>query len=240
MSTLEVMSNVKSTTKLINTPNNYLQICRTLILFYTFIGVSYLLFVKSNPKCACRLSSTKTLSTENTLFAAKNSIVDSPITAMPIMPPDKPRRNLLQTPTASPIRPIDASIKRNYDLIAKNSIADSLITPTSITTMPISPPDIPRRNLLQTPTAAPIRPIAASIKRNHDLILNMYDMFPNGIVIIWYGLISNIPPGFALCDGSNGTPDLRDKFVIGGGNLYNLNDNGGSTTTTITSTNQLP
>ena len=31
----------------------------------------------------------------------------------------------------------------------------------------------------------------------------------------WSGLISQIPTGFVLCNGSNGTPDLRNKFVIG-------------------------
>lgn len=38
---------------------------------------------------------------------------------------------------------------------------------------------------------------------------------PRGAVIMWTGTIANIPPGWALCDGSNGTPDLRDKFIVG-------------------------
>lgn len=38
---------------------------------------------------------------------------------------------------------------------------------------------------------------------------------PAGIVVTWTGAISNIPEGFVLCDGTNGTPDLRNSFIIG-------------------------
>jgi hypothetical protein len=36
-----------------------------------------------------------------------------------------------------------------------------------------------------------------------------------GGICLWSGTIATIPAGYALCNGSNGTPDLRDKFVIG-------------------------
>ena len=38
---------------------------------------------------------------------------------------------------------------------------------------------------------------------------------PVGGIIMWSGSISNIPSGWALCNGSNGTPDLRNRFVVG-------------------------
>lgn len=38
---------------------------------------------------------------------------------------------------------------------------------------------------------------------------------PSGLIIMWSG--SQVPSGWALCDGSNGTPDLRGRFVIGAG-----------------------
>lgn len=47
------------------------------------------------------------------------------------------------------------------------------------------------------------------------------------MIIPWYGKLSNIPDGFALCDGTNGTPDLRDRFLVGIGNSYSLGDTGG-------------
>ena len=36
---------------------------------------------------------------------------------------------------------------------------------------------------------------------------------PPGVIVMWSGTISSIPSGWALCDGTNGTPDLRDKFI---------------------------
>jgi hypothetical protein len=38
---------------------------------------------------------------------------------------------------------------------------------------------------------------------------------PSGLIAMWKGSIASIPAGWALCNGSNGTPDLRDKFVVG-------------------------
>jgi len=40
---------------------------------------------------------------------------------------------------------------------------------------------------------------------------------PQGGIIIWSGLLSAIPPGFAICDGTQGTPDLRNSFIMGAG-----------------------
>ena len=36
-----------------------------------------------------------------------------------------------------------------------------------------------------------------------------------GVIVMWSGSIASIPAGWALCDGTNGTPDLRDMFVVG-------------------------
>jgi len=51
---------------------------------------------------------------------------------------------------------------------------------------------------------------------------------PAGIISLWFGAIIDIPVGWALCDGNNGTPDLTDRFVIGAGDSYNPGDIGGS------------
>lgn len=37
----------------------------------------------------------------------------------------------------------------------------------------------------------------------------------SGIIVMWSGTIASIPTGWYLCNGSNGTPDLRDKFIVG-------------------------
>ena len=38
---------------------------------------------------------------------------------------------------------------------------------------------------------------------------------PVGAIIMWNSTIASIPSGWVLCDGSNGTPDLRDRYIIG-------------------------
>lgn len=53
---------------------------------------------------------------------------------------------------------------------------------------------------------------------------------PSGIITIWSGTIADIPSGWHICDGTAGTPDLRDKFIVGAGDAYNPGDAGGSTT----------
>lgn len=53
---------------------------------------------------------------------------------------------------------------------------------------------------------------------------------PTGLIAIWSGAIVNIPAGWTLCDGTAGTPDLRDKFVVGAGNTYAVDATGGATT----------
>ena len=51
---------------------------------------------------------------------------------------------------------------------------------------------------------------------------------PDGGIIMWSGSVASIPSGWYLCDGSNGTPNLVDRFIVGAGNLYNPAASGGS------------
>jgi microcystin-dependent protein len=51
---------------------------------------------------------------------------------------------------------------------------------------------------------------------------------PVGGIILWSGSTGSIPSGWALCDGNNGTPDLRNKFIVGAGSTYGVNATGGS------------
>lgn len=56
------------------------------------------------------------------------------------------------------------------------------------------------------------------------------DMVPIGGIIQWPGALGAIPPGYQLCDGTNGTPDMRDRFVMGAGSTFNPGDSGGQVT----------
>lgn len=57
---------------------------------------------------------------------------------------------------------------------------------------------------------------------------------PSGVIVLWSGSIATIPSGWYLCNGSNGTPDLRNRFVVGA-----FQDNAGIANTTITGSNSL-
>jgi|TARA_B100000085_G_scaffold166199_1_gene151179 microcystin-dependent protein len=60
---------------------------------------------------------------------------------------------------------------------------------------------------------------------------------PIGGIIMWSGV--SVPAGWALCNGSNGTPDLRNRFIVGSGDTYSIADTGGSAEVTLT-VSQLP
>lgn len=54
------------------------------------------------------------------------------------------------------------------------------------------------------------------------------NIVPSGGIIMWSGSIASIPSGWLLCDGTNGTPDLRNRFIVGAGSTYAVNATGGS------------
>ena len=64
---------------------------------------------------------------------------------------------------------------------------------------------------------------------------------PSGIIAVWSGSEGSIPSGWYLCNGSNGTPDLRNRFIVGAGSgsSYSVGNTGGSNTVTL-STSQIP
>ena len=68
------------------------------------------------------------------------------------------------------------------------------------------------------------------------------DSFVSGMIIMWNSTVASIPTGFVLCDGNNGTPDLRGRFVVGhhpSNGDYDVDDTGGEESVTLT-VNQIP
>jgi microcystin-dependent protein len=83
-------------------------------------------------------------------------------------------------------------------------------------------------------TGTPLAPTAAGGTNNTQIATTAFvttavaASFPAGGIIMWSGSVASIPSGWALCNGSNGTPDLRNRFVVGAGSTYAVNATGGS------------
>lgn len=58
---------------------------------------------------------------------------------------------------------------------------------------------------------------------------------PSGAIIMWSGSIGTIPSGWLLCNGSGGTPDLRDRFIVGAGSTYAVAATGGTADAVVVS-----
>ena len=54
--------------------------------------------------------------------------------------------------------------------------------------------------------------------------------FSKGMILLWSGKIGDIPDGWHLCDGTQGTPDLTDRFIKGASSDSDIGDTGGKTT----------
>ena len=60
---------------------------------------------------------------------------------------------------------------------------------------------------------------------------------PTGGIIMWSG--ASVPGGWSLCDGTNSTPDLRDRFIVSSGSAYSIGNTGGANSVTLT-VDQIP
>jgi microcystin-dependent protein len=82
------------------------------------------------------------------------------------------------------------------------------------------PPEVP--NLVER---------VATLEQLVDTIL--LDVVPAGTIVMWAGLVEDVPIGWELCDGMDGRPDLTDKFIVGAGNNYDVGDEGGTDEVTL-------
>lgn len=64
--------------------------------------------------------------------------------------------------------------------------------------------------------------------------LSKIESIPAGVILAYNGASESIPSGWALCDGQNGTPDLRGRFILGASDLHEAGQTGGSETHILT------
>jgi hypothetical protein len=60
------------------------------------------------------------------------------------------------------------------------------------------------------PTATDICPAHGYVGKAKEKV----DKIPIGLIALWSGAVATIPANWALCDGTNGTPNLTDRFII--------------------------
>ena len=105
--------------------------------------------------------------------------------------------SLVTTDPAKVIKGTD--IDNEYNAIA-NAIATKANTNSpALTGTPTAPTATAGTNTTQIATCAFV----------------LTNSVPTGFIGMWSGSIATIPSGWYLCNGSNGTPDLRDKFIVG-------------------------
>ena len=83
-----------------------------------------------------------------------------------------------------------------------------------------------------------------TLNANFDLLDTAINKaMPTGGIIMWSGTVATIPTGWALCDGTNGTPNLTGKFIVhadaDSSGTYNVGATGGANDVTLT-TSEMP
>lgn len=88
---------------------------------------------------------------------------------------------------------------------------------------------------LGAPSRSAVIPFSEGSTTSKLNITQIADLIiPIGSIIMWSGSIATIPSNWALCNGSNGTIDLRDRFIVGAGRDYAVSSVGGLSSVNLT------
>jgi len=125
----------------------------------------------------------------------------------------------------SPANSVAEEIRENFRALKEDKIvaADSATTAASCT----------GNAATATKLATAVNINGVSFDGSSNITIST-GIVPIGSIIMWSGSIDAIPSGWALCNGENSTPDLRDKFVLGAGSSYSVGAIGGEATHTLT------
>ena len=109
----------------------------------------------------------------------------------------RPRQKLLNVPSAAFAADV-ATAKRDFAVSGKITIGNVVTAKNGL--------EVSEGTLKLGPTV--------KLDRSGDLAQGI---IPRGVVVMWSGEANKIPTGWQLCNGDNGSPDLRGRFVVGTG-----------------------
>jgi hypothetical protein len=87
-------------------------------------------------------------------------------------------------------------------------------------------------------TGTPVAPTASVGTNTTQIATTAFALangVPSGVILLWSGSIATIPSGWFICDGTNSTPDLRNRFIVGAGSTYAVAATGGSADAVVVS-----
>lgn len=119
------------------------------------------------------------------------------------------------TPTHTELNALQAAAATAVSTTGTQTLTNKTLTAPVVNTATINASPIGGT----TPAAGAFTTLAAS---------GAVGFIPTGIICLWYGSTGSVPTGWYLCDGTNGTPNLRDKFIVGAGTTYAVGATGGS------------
>ncbi len=153
----------------------------------------------------------------------------------------RPRQKLLAVPTASFAQ--DVSLARHNFTVAGRAVVEGALSVKGNVEMTGT-------NILQTLSVGKAATFAGETKVTGSLnitgdkvsmaagtafeIGGVSAVIPSGVIVMWSGAAKNIPSGWVLCDGNNGTPNLQDRFIVGAGKSYSVGATGGAAEVTLT------
>lgn len=125
----------------------------------------------------------------------------------------------------------DNAFTGNNSFAGTTTLTDALVGTTATFSGAISSVSPTFSGTPTTPTASP----GTNTTQIASTAFVLANGVPTGAIMMWSGSIASIPSGWLLCNGSNGTPDLRNRFIVGAGSTYSPGNTGGSANATLPS-----
>ena len=116
------------------------------------------------------------------------------------------------------------------DAVTATKIANDAVTTTSIADDAVT--DAKLSNTSVTAGSYTTSSITVNAQGRITAASSGSTPFTTGMIMMFSG--NTAPTGWAFCDGQNGTPDLRDRFIVGSGSTYSIGNTGGLDSVTLT------